>query len=202
MSEFLYLALGLLVGGLAGWYGANVRARSALTDRLAAVKQQVVRSAQQVREELDQLHLRLERRDRELEEVQTTLEQERQGVATVNARLQHVHEQNKHLERTTAELKERVRTLSSDLLGFASQGLTDLARFQEVGKSLQGLLESYAQAIESIELRLRAIPDRLTELGISTESNAPPEVSPRPTSGAPASAALRGADTQGSSRRT
>lgn len=203
MSEILYLALGLLAGGLAGWYWANARARSALTGRLAEIKQQAVRSAQQLREELDQLHQRIERRDRELEEIQATLEQERQSTATIHARMQHVQEQNKQLERATVELKERARALSSDLLGFARQSLSDLTRFQDLGKSLHSLLDLYLQTIESVESRIRAIPDRLRELGVSSEEGPPRvEVPSRPASGAgaPAAHSLSGSDTQGSSR--
>lgn len=203
MSELLYLALGLLVGGLAGWYWAHVRARSVLTGRLAEIKQQAVRSAQQVREELDQLHQRIERRDREFEEIQATLEQERQSTATIHARMQHVQDQNKQLERATVELKERVRALSSDLLGFARQSLSDLTRFQDLGKSLHSLLESYLQTIESVESRIRAIPARLKEMGVSPEGEAPRADAPdRAPAGAGASVShsLSGSDTQGSSR--
>lgn len=201
MTEFLYLLLGLLVGGLAGVYWANTRARSALTGRVAEFKKQVVRSSHQLREEVDQLRERLESKDRELEGIKATMDQERHGTTTTHARFQHLQDQNKQLERATVELKERTAALGAELLGFARGSLTDLARFQESGKSLESLLETYRETIESVESRLRAVPERLAELGVSPEDEAPAADAPARTATAPPPPrVLSGRDPRGPTR--
>lgn len=187
MTEFLYMLLGLLVGGLAGVYWANTRARGALTGRVAELKKQVVHSSHQLREEVVELRERLEGKDRELEGIKATMDQERHGTTTTHARLQ--------------QLQDQKRALGAALLGFARQSLTDLARFQESGKSLESLLETYRETIESVESRLRAVPERLAGLGVSPEDEAPRADAPARTAAAPPPPrVLSGRETRGPTR--
>lgn len=178
MTEFLYLLLGLLVGGLAGVYWANTRARGTLTGRVAQVKTQAARSTQQV---VEQLRERLAQKTRELEAIQTTLEEERQGNATIHARFQHLQDQK--------------RALGAALLGYARDSVADLAQFKELSTSLQS-------AIESIESRVRAMPERLAALGVRPEDEAPRgDATPGAAAvGPPASRISSGRETRGPTR--
>ena len=171
MSEIPFLILGLLLGILVGWHWTISRARSSLVGQVAEVKQRGARAVEHLR---DELHQQMERREHELVDLRSKLEEERQVAATTQARFQHLQDEKKRIEKTALELTETMNALSSDLSATINQDLLDVTQFQDFGKYLEDFVETYERAVESMESRVRAAAGRLKELQASSGGEASP----------------------------
>lgn len=164
MSEIPFLILGLLLGILVGWHWTISRARSSLVGQVAEVKQRGARAVEHLR---DELHQQMERREHELVDLRSKLEEERQVAATIQARFQHLQDEKKRIEKTALELTETMNA-------YINQDLLDLTQFQDFGKYLEDFVETYERAVESMESRVRAAAGRLKELQASSGGETSP----------------------------
>src|SRR2546425_12670718 len=80
MTQAIWGAVGLLVGMPLGWYWATSRTRPGMARQLAETKVHGARLKQETAAEMD-------RRGRELADMKTTYEQERQAAAETHAKL-------------------------------------------------------------------------------------------------------------------
>ncbi len=168
MSEILLLALGLLMGSLGGWYWAASRTRSSLTRlerELAEVKRRGAMAVEHARDERNQ---QIERRDQELMELRSRLDEKDQTAATSRATLQFVQEQKRQLEQTSTELTAVVEALRAELLAATNQSMLELAQFKDLEKSHEVLLEKCTKTVGAMESRLHATTRRLKELEVSS----------------------------------
>src|SRR2546425_12770403 len=80
MTQAIWGAVGLLVGIALGWYWANYRTRPGIARQLAETKVHGARLKQETAAEMD-------RRERDLADMKTTYEEERQAAAETHAKL-------------------------------------------------------------------------------------------------------------------
>jgi chromosome segregation ATPase len=117
----------------------------------------------------------LDRKERELEDLKTKYDQEREAAAATEARLQadltHLREQNARLEPLRTEVQTTV-----------DESFREVGQFYEISTALERALGAYTQAVEAVEARLLAVTKRLRELGISmgTPVSRPVEADPNP----------------------
>ncbi|MBI2123323.1 MAG: hypothetical protein HYT96_04095 [Armatimonadetes bacterium] len=173
MQDAVFIFMGVVFGILAGWYLASRHAH-----RLASLVEDEKRSsARAVRSAKDQVAAQLERKDHELSHVQSRLDDERRTAETTFSKLQadlaRVSDRRERLEKVSSELESRIGELKAELQTATEDSFRELAQFHDVASSLERVLESFTQLIETVESRLLAANQRQRQ-AISTGSSTAP----------------------------
>jgi len=168
MPDAAFLLLGVVFGVFAGVYLAS-RHSHRLKRLVEDEKRLAVRA---VRSATDQLSTRLEQREHELAQYQNRLDDERKnaelGVSKVKADFVRLTERKEKLDILATELQSQTGALKSELGTTTEEAFRELAQFHDVATSLEHVLGSYTQLIETVESRLLAANVRLRNLGIAT----------------------------------
>ncbi len=172
MPDAVYLFLGAVFGVVAGVYLASHHSHR-LKKLVEDEKRLAVRA---VRSATDQLSTRLEQREQELAQYQNRLDDERKnaelGVSKIKADFARLTDRKEKLEKLTKELESQTGVLKSELQTTTEDAFRELAQFHDVGTSLERVIDSYTQLMETVESRLLAINARLRKLGIATGDGA------------------------------
>lgn len=172
MPDAVYLFLGAVFGVFAGVYLAS-RHSHRLKKLVEDEKRLAVRA---VRSATDQLSTRLEQREHELAQYQNRLDDERKnaelGVSKIKADFARLTDRKEKLEKLTKELESQTGVLKSELQTTTEDAFRELAQFHDVGTSLERVIESYTELMETVESRLLAVNVRLRKLGIATGDGA------------------------------
>jgi len=173
MPDAAFLLLGVVFGVFAGVYLAS-RHSHRLKKLVEDQKRLAVRA---VRSATDQISTRLEQREHELAQYQNRLDDERKnaelGVSKIKADFARLTDRKEKLEKLSKELESHTGVLKSELQTTTGEAFRDLAQFHDVATSLERVIESYTQLIESVESRLLATNVRLRNLGIATGDSDP-----------------------------
>jgi chromosome segregation ATPase len=172
MPDAAYVLLGIVFGVFAGVYLASPHSHR--LKRLVEDEKRLAVGA--VRSATDQLSTRLEQREHELAQFQNRLDDERKnaelGVSKIKADFARLTDRKEKLEKLTKELESQTSVLKSELQTTTEEGFRELAQFHDVGTSLERVIGSFTQLIETVESRLLAINVRLRKLGIATGDGA------------------------------
>ena len=173
MPDAAFLLLGVVFGVFAGVYLAS-RHSHRLKKLVEDQKRLAVRA---VRSATDQISTRLEQREHELAQYQNRLDDERKnaelGVSKIKADFARLTDRKEKLEKLSKELESHTGVLKSELQTTTGEAFRDLAQFHDVATSLEHVLGSYTQLIETVESRLLAANVRLRNLGIATGDSDP-----------------------------
>jgi len=177
MTEALFLAAGIIVGLLGGWYWATARTRPAHDKQTAELKRRA-KLAEMLR---DELYTQIERKDQQMGDLRKKADEEHRAAAEVHSKLetaeQTIQEQQTHLEEATSRFTDSLQALSSGLSDAINQSLLELANFQDVGKSLGVAIEAHNRAIGEMEARLLAAARQLKEWGATAGQEVAPQES-------------------------
>ena len=180
MPDAAYLFLGVVFGVFAGVYLAS--RHSHRLKRLVEDEKKL--AARAVRSATNQLSTKLEQREHELAQYQNRLDDERKnsevGVSKIKADFARLTDRRDKLEKLTKELESQTSILKSELQTTTEEAFRELAQFHDVGTSLERVIESYTQLLQTVESRLLAINVRLRKLGIATADGANGESSDEP----------------------
>ncbi len=154
MTEIVFIAFGLFLGGLVAWIWATARARSSSAKQLEE-SQARARAVEHLR---DELHQQLDRRNNELTELRARLEKENQSAKEVQTRLEAA--QKKFLEETTSELADRFKSLSSEALRSNNQSFLELAK-QALGAILDEAKGDVSARQEAVDALIKPLQDTL-----------------------------------------
>lgn len=172
MPDAVFILLGVMFGVFAGVYLASHHSQ-----RLKKLVEDEKRlTSRAVRSATDQLSTRLEQREHELAQFQNRLDDERKnaelGVSKIKADFARLTDRKEKLEKLTKELESQASVLKSELQTTTEDAFRELAQFHDVRTSLERVIGSFTQLIETVELRLLAIDVRLRKLGIATGDGA------------------------------
>lgn len=165
MTEILFILIGLVVGGLAAWFLASSGTRE-LEGR--------ARAAEALR---DELYRQIGQKDKDISELGSTLQDERQSKTEAQTRLEeadkNLQEQKKLLEEATNRLTDTFKALSSDALKSNNQSFLELAKQSleaivnetkgEVGKrqeAIDALIKPIQETLKRYEEQITAMEEK------------------------------------------
>ncbi len=171
MPESVVAVVGIIVGMVAGWYWAITRTRPAHVQQASELKRRA-KLAEMLR---DELYGQIEAKDRELSDLHSQLDDEHRVTTEAETRLKSVEHtmraQERQLEAATNKLTESMHSLRSGVSETINQSILELVNFQEVGKSLESVMETLTRAVGTMEARLLGAGHQLQEWASSGEDD-------------------------------
>ncbi len=161
VPELLSLAVGFVVGALLAWLAATLICRTRALGEIAGERARAQAAEQLVAE----LRRQTEQRDRELADLDRTLQQERQAATEARTRMQVMQqaaeEQRRLLDEAGNRFADTFKALSADALLANNQSFLDLAKqsLEAILAEARGDIDRRQQAIQSL---VRPLHDALT----------------------------------------
>src|SRR5579875_3434765 len=161
VPELLSLAVGFVVGALLAWLAATLICRTRALGEIAGERARAQAAEQLVAE----LRRQTEQRDRELADLDRTLQQERQAATEARTRMQVMQqaaeEQRRLLDEAGNRFADTFKALSADALLANNQSFLDLAKqsLEAILAEARGVIDRRQQAIQSL---VRPLHDALT----------------------------------------
>ncbi len=157
MPDGLLVVIGVVVGVAVGWFWGSSRSRPGMVKQLAETKVRGARAVEHVKVELA---AELDRKERELAEARSKLDQDRDSAAKMQAQMEQALDQK-------VRLMERTEMLGAELRAAVDESFREVGQLYEIGASLERAVEAYTHAVEAVESRLLAATKRLKEMGVS-----------------------------------
>lgn len=160
MSEGLFGALGMLLGGIVAWLWATARAHASRTAWVTELEARA-RAAEGVRDEVRE---QAEAREKDLAGVRAALDEEREARVAAQTRLeaayQNLQAQRQLLDDATLKLTDTFKALSADALKSSNQSFLELAQqtLDAVVSEAQGDIGKRQEAIDAL---IRPLQDTL-----------------------------------------
>lgn len=162
MIEFLFILMGLVLGGLVAWFWASSQARAQ------------VAAAEALK---DELYRQIGQKDKDISELASALQYERRARTEAQTRLEeadkNLQEQKKLLEEATNKLTDTFKALSSDALKSNNQSFLELAKQSleaivnetkgEVGKrqeAIDALIRPIQETLKRYEEQIKAMEEK------------------------------------------
>lgn len=150
------IVFGLVLGLLAAWAWMSARVRSPLTKQIIELEGRA-RAAESVRDELRQ---QIGQRDKEITDLRSDLEHERevrtQAGTQLEAAHQNLQEQKRLLEEATSRLSDAFKALSSEALRTNNQAFLELAK-QSLGTVIAEAKGDMGKRQEAIDALIKPL---------------------------------------------